>query len=51
MRKQYSQPSMSVQTIVIAGQTLCASSMPVGGGSSQGGARAPERTFINDNPM
>jgi hypothetical protein len=44
MRK-YMQPSMSVQTLVIAGQTLCASSMPVGGGSSQGGARAPERTF------
>ena len=44
MRKQYIQPSMSVQTIVIAGQTLCASSMPIGGGgSSQGGARAPER--------
>lgn len=42
MRK-YIQPSMSVQTIVIAGQTLCASSMPVGGGNSQGGARAPER--------
>ena len=42
MRK-YIQPSMSLQTIVIAGQTLCASSMPVGGGSSQGGARAPER--------
>lgn len=44
MRK-YIQPSMSLQTIVIAGQTLCASTMPVGGGSSQGGARAPERTF------
>lgn len=44
MRK-YIQPSMSLQTIVIAGQTLCASSMPVGGGGSQGGARAPERTF------
>ena len=43
MRKQYIQPSMSVQTIVIAGQTLCASSMPVGGGSSQGGARMPGR--------
>lgn len=42
MRK-YIQPSMSLQTIVIAGQTLCASSMPIGGGSSQGGARAPER--------
>ena len=42
MRK-YMQPSMSVQTIVIAGQSLCASSMPVGGGGSQGGARAPER--------
>lgn len=42
MRK-YIQPSMSLQTIVIAGQTLCASSMPVGGGNSQGGARAPER--------
>ena len=41
MRKQYSQPSMS--TFVIVGQTLCASSMPVGGGKSQGGARAPER--------
>lgn len=50
MRK-YIQPSMSLQTIVIAGLTLCASSMPVGGGKSQGGARAPERTFINDNPM
>lgn len=34
---------MSVQTIVIAGQTLCASNMPVGGGGSQGGARVPER--------
>lgn len=43
MRKQYSQPSMSVQTIVIAGQTLCASSMPVGGGKSQSGARMPGR--------
>ena len=43
MRKQYSQPSMSVQTFVIVGQTLCASSMPVGGGKSHGGARAPER--------
>ena len=43
MRKQYIQPSMSVQTIVIAGQTLCTSTMPIGGGSSQSGARAPER--------
>ena len=51
MRKQYSQPSMSVQTFVIVGQTLCTSTMPIGGGGSQGGARAPERTFINDNPM
>ena len=44
MRK-YIQPSMSLQTIVIAGQTLCTSTMPVGGGDSQGGARAPERMF------
>lgn len=43
MRK-YIQPSMSVQTFVIVGQTLCTSTMPIGGGgSSQGGARAPER--------
>ena len=44
MRK-YIQPSMSVQTIVIAGQTLCASKMPVGGGGSQGGARVPGRVI------
>ncbi|MBQ9427190.1 MAG: hypothetical protein IJU36_06125 [Paludibacteraceae bacterium] len=43
MRKQYSQPSMSVQTFVIVGQTLCASSMPVGGSGSQGTARMPGR--------
>ena len=44
MRK-YIQPSMSVQTIVIAGQTLCASKMPVGGGDSQGKARVPGRVI------
>ena len=43
MRKQYSQPSMSVQTFVIVGQTLCASTMPIGGGDSQGTARMPGR--------
>ena len=44
MRKQYSQPSMSVQTFVIVGQTLCASTMPIGsGGGSQGTARMPGR--------
>ena len=43
MRKQYSQPSMSVQTFVIVGQTLCTSIMPIGGGGSQGTARMPGR--------
>ncbi len=43
MRKQYSQPSMSVQTLVRSSQTLCASTMPIGGGGSQGTARMPGR--------
>ena len=44
MRKQYSQPSMSVQTFVIVGQTLCTSTMTIGGdGGSQGTARMPGR--------
>ena len=43
MRKQYSQPSISVQTFVIVGQTLCTSTMSIGGGGSQGTARMPGR--------
>lgn len=46
MKKQYIQSSVEVQTIVVSAQTLCTSSMPVGGGGSQGGARAPERILF-----
>ncbi len=46
MRQQYIQPATQVLTIVIAGQIVCMSSMPVGGGGAQGGARMPGRQGI-----
>ncbi len=46
-KKHYITPSTEVQNITMVGHALCASGMPIGGGSQQTGARMPGSPVYN----